>query len=465
MSGGRTVAVVVLLAVAVATVGQGALAGVPESAHESPSEPVGDVGSAGSAAVPASAPATFEVSGLTTPTSVTLGPPVEFVKLTANVTNTGDENATKRVVFFLDRNDNGAYDEGEEFSLQRPELDAGETRELIADIDTGGLSVGTYTYGVWTPDGAELGQLTVEPDPDPDPAVFFVSDPIDPPERVTRGAPIDLSTRVDNFVGEVGATKTVAFRVDSDGDGELTDESNLTTRSVQLDAGAAKTVEFTGIDTSGFPLGSVVVGFTVPEDDTFGAGRIEVVAEPTDDDPDDGDTGDPDDGDTSDPDDGDTSDPDDGDTGDGQDDQDSTDGDELAVHYQIDLVEGEPIEQFDLSEGRTYHGEGRFVSNEFVSDDPEPASDDPVGSYESEGCVVRYSDVAYDPATGVAVITVSVADSADCEGLTLSLAGHELPRGENAWTPENAEDQELADAETVTLAAGESATLTVNVDD
>ncbi|GGN94259.1 PKD domain-containing protein [Haloarcula pellucida] len=122
----------------------------------------------------------------------------------------------------------------------------------------------TFDLTVTDDDGAsdsDLVNVTVQP---PDAANFQVSN-LQAPASATQGDTIDVSADVENTGGQAD-TKAVEFRVDTDGDDSIADESAVASQDVQLDAGASTTVEFTDIDTSGFSTGTVTHGVVTPDD-------------------------------------------------------------------------------------------------------------------------------------------------------------------------------------------------------
>jgi hypothetical protein len=409
-------------------------------------------------------PAFFEVSGLNAPQSATQG---DLIDVSATVTNTGDESDTQTVGFRVDLDGDGALSDETFIISKEITLSSGESTSVeFTDLDTSVLPTGDLRHGIISDDGSAVTTITInEPEePEPEPADYQVSE-LRAPDTVTQGETISPNAKVTNEGGD--GNKTVEFRLDLNRDGELTDDEVVASKYVELDSGSSQTVSFGltvpsdlapdrydhGIFTEDdSETDSILVNEKPPE----GPDEPEEPEEPKEpeqpEEPEEPEQ--PEEPEEPDQ-------PDQPDEGDGDD---GSDGDAVPTHYQVDFVEGEPIEQFDLSEGRTYHGEGRFISNNVVSDDNEPADSEPVGTYESVGCEVSYSDISYNASTGEAVITVSVADDGSCAGITLSLAGYELPEGENTWTLDNAEDQELTDFETVTLEAGEDATLTIDVD-
>jgi hypothetical protein len=115
--------------------------------------------------------------------------------------------------------------------------------------------------------------VTVQP---PDAANFQVSN-LQAPGSAEQGDEIDVSADVENTGGQT-ATKSVEFRVDTDGDGSIADESAVASQDVELDAGNSDTVTFEDVDTSGLPVDTLTHGVVTP-DDSATAG-IEITAPP-----------------------------------------------------------------------------------------------------------------------------------------------------------------------------------------
>ena len=135
-------------------------------------------------------------------------------------------------------------------------------------------------------------------------------------------------------------------------------------------------------------------------------------------------------------------------------------------YFQIDLVEGEPIQQLDPDAGDTYHRQDRFVVALTISEDESQgggAGSPMTRTYQADGCEVTYSWLSFDNTTGESQVAVSVSDAGGCEGITLSYAGYEFPDGTTSWDAERADEQELRDSMTVTLQPGEEDVLTVDV--
>ena len=107
-------------------------------------------------------PANFDVSNLSAPATVTQG---DAIDVSADVTNTGEQTATKTVQFRVDLNQDGTLSDEEALTSQEIELEPGETETVtFAGLDTSPLAPGTYTHGVFTDDDNETAQITVESD-------------------------------------------------------------------------------------------------------------------------------------------------------------------------------------------------------------------------------------------------------------------------------------------------------------
>ncbi|MFC6943242.1 CARDB domain-containing protein, partial [Salinirubellus sp. GCM10025818] len=269
-----------------------------------------------------------------------------------------------------------------------------------------------------TPEPATPTPEPATPTPTPAPAAanFEVSN-LQAPGSITQGDLIDVSATVENTGGQT-ATKSVEFRVDTDNDGSIADESAVLSRDVELAPGESKTFSFEDVDTSGLPVGTLTHGVATPDDSA--TARITVEApEP-----------------------------------------------KAPAYFQFDLVEGEVIEQLDPDEGDTYHKQDRFIMALIISEDEQQrggAGTPMHRTYQAEGCEVTYSWLSFDNTTGQSQVAVSVADAGGCEGITLSYAGYELPDGATGWDADRAEEQELKDSITVTLNPGEEEVLTVDV--
>jgi hypothetical protein len=213
-------------------------------------------------------PANFQVSNLGAPGSATQG---DLIDVSAEVTNDGDETATKTVEFRVDADGDGDISDESAVVSQDVELAGGEsTTVTFEDIDTSGLPVGTLTHGVATEDDSETAQITIESPPTP--ASFEVSN-LQAPASAAPGETIDVSVEVTNE-GDESATKTVAFRLDLNGDGDLTVDETVATEEVTLDAGDSTTVTFTPTVPEGIKLGEYAHGVFTDDDDATTTIRV-----------------------------------------------------------------------------------------------------------------------------------------------------------------------------------------------
>ena len=162
------------------------------------------------------------------------------------------------------------------------------------------------------------------------------------------------------------------------------------------------------------------------------------------------------------------------DGGDSNDDAGAGQGDGTTA-YQFDVAVGGVIEQLGVdgddvnSNPDFYGGRGRLLQAQTVLADGTTTSAFAVPDGETvtsqNGCAVSYTPVDYDASSGEVTLDVSVSDGADCEGVTLTLAGYELPGDDTEFVRAHADGQDLVAHRTVALDAGENATLTLDVAD
>lgn len=332
-------------------------------------------------------------------------------RIGTNVGNPTDAGVTGLVDFRFDANQDGVTTENETIARRLATLSPGlnedtSIRYTLPEDTEPGLYLAEVVYG-------EASQETFLYVYDPEaPAQFVVQtgrvDPIEPGETYRVGSTVLNGGGVDENV-------SVEFRVDLDRDGELTaDEVVATDRS----AGPLEPGETFSPD----------LGWNVPADIEPGEIRYGVFA---------------------------------GETNVTR--VTEVTGPEGESVYQLDLVEGEPIEQFAPDEGRTYHKQDRFINGKFVDDEAVNHGPATPHTYHTEECVVEYSGFGFDPDTGEASTIVEVRETDGCTEVTLTLAGYELPEGETGWNPDRIEDQELRDADTLTLEPGERVELVINV--
>lgn len=176
-------------------------------------------------------PANFQVTNLAAPSTITDS---ETFELAATVENTGDRQGTQTVEFTFD----GSV-EGTEAVTLAP----GESQEVF--FSEGSLSPGQYSYGVSTANDSVSDTVTVEETP---PATNYQVTDLEAPASATQGTAIDVSANVSNE--GLPGQQEVQFRLDVDGDGTLESDEVLASRSVELDRGETRTVEFSDLDTS-----------------------------------------------------------------------------------------------------------------------------------------------------------------------------------------------------------------------
>jgi hypothetical protein len=146
------------------------------------------------------------------------------------------------------------------------------------------------------------------------------------------------------------------------------------------------------------------------------------------------------------------------------------------THYQIDFVEGEPIERLNPETGDTYHRQDRFITALHVAEDDSSRGGPGGGpgylprltypsNYSSDGCKIHYTWRSFNGNTGKSRVDAMVEDVGGCEEITLTYAGYELPEGTTGWDADRADEQELKDSMTRTLAPGDEMTFIVYVFD
>lgn len=163
--------------------------------------------------------------------------------------------------------------------------------------------------------------------------------------------------------------------------------------------------------------------------------------------------------------------------GDDSNDRSERDGDETAgdavTAYQVDVAVGEVIDRLGVDgddDAPDFYGtQGRLLQAKSVLADGTVTSTHMTPEGETTrtlaGCSVSYAPVTYDVETGEVSVTVGVDEDADCEGVTLTLAGYELPGDDVRFVRGHAHEQELVASVTVTLDAGASRTLTIDLGD
>jgi hypothetical protein len=130
-----------------------------------------------------------------------------------------------------------------------PSVSAATTLEFEVEVTDDDGATDTDTVSV-----------TVQP---PDAADFEVSN-LQAPGSATQGDTIGVSADVENTGGQT-ATKSVEFRLDTDGDGSIADESAVLSEDVELAPDESTTVDF-DVPTSGLQPGTYTHGVATPDD-------------------------------------------------------------------------------------------------------------------------------------------------------------------------------------------------------
>jgi hypothetical protein len=220
-------------------------------------------------------PATFEVSNLQAPATVTQG---DVIDVSADVTNTGDESATKTVEFRIDLDDDSSIDDETAFLSEDVTLAPGETQTVtFTGIDTASLVADTYVHGVVTPDDVATATLTVE-----EPATERTIRIVGEGPRIGYEVVVD-----DTFTGGTGLQSSDSISADgttatgfvSTGSDEYTFVGSVT--SIQLDGPAMVYIDGVLVDPADFGDERVItivgegprIGYEVVVDDTITGGE------------------------------------------------------------------------------------------------------------------------------------------------------------------------------------------------
>jgi hypothetical protein len=188
-------------------------------------------------------PATFEVGNVTF-TEATIAAQTE-VELSAQITNSGGQTATKTVELRQD---------GEMIDSQEVELEAGGEQTVSFSPSTD-LSTGEYEFTVLTADSEGTSVLTIAEGE-------FAVENLDPQlAELTRGQPLTVSADIVNQ-GPVRDTKPIELRVD----GETIDEQERT-----LGAEEQQPVEFDGVETSSLSLDVEEHSIWTPDNEAQGS--------------------------------------------------------------------------------------------------------------------------------------------------------------------------------------------------
>jgi uncharacterized membrane protein len=131
---------------------------------------------------------------------------------------------------------------------------------IVENSQTGNLVVFDEVGAGYTLDSVGSATLTVEEPPE---ANFQVSN-LQAPGSAEQGETIDVSADVENTGGQT-ATKSVEFRLDTNDDGSIADESAVVSQNVELTPGESTTVDF-DVPTGELQPGTYTHGVATPDD-------------------------------------------------------------------------------------------------------------------------------------------------------------------------------------------------------
>ena len=137
---------------------------------------------------------------------------------------------------------------------------------------------------------------------------------------------------------------------------------------------------------------------------------------------------------------------------------------------QFDLDTGEVIRDLGADQDAFYNSDGSLLQARNFHEGGNathsyntPDSDKTAHAAVADG-TPRYDAISFDGASGEATVDVSLSTDAD-EPVQLTFAAYELPDGTIEYQRDRADEQELRDYVTVTVAPGKSRTFTVDTDD
>lgn len=169
----------------------------------------------------------YQISGMDVPESVTTN---ESFSVSATLSNSGTIDM-QVVAFRIDANGDGEFTPNESLGAEAFVLLDGASRNVTFDVAVpDGLAPGEYEYMLYTESGTETGTITVESPIAP--ATFLLSG-VSGPESVAGGESFAVETSVAN-VGDLNGSETLSLYLDTDGDGNLTDEAALANTTFEL---------------------------------------------------------------------------------------------------------------------------------------------------------------------------------------------------------------------------------------
>jgi hypothetical protein len=169
----------------------------------------------------------YQISEMDVPASVTTD---ESFTVSAMLSNSGGIDM-QVVAFRIDANGDGEFTPNESLGAEAFVLLEGASRNVTFDVAVPeDLAPGEYEYMLYTESGNETGTITVESPLAP--ATFLLSG-VSGPESVAGGESFAVETSVAN-VGDLNGSETLSLYLDTDGDGNLTDEAALANTTFEL---------------------------------------------------------------------------------------------------------------------------------------------------------------------------------------------------------------------------------------
>ncbi|RLM95294.1 PKD domain-containing protein [Haloarcula sp. Atlit-7R] len=204
-------------------------------------------------------PASFQVSALTVPSSVTQG---ETATVTATLQNTGDEQATQSVSLAVD---------GSQVDSQSLTLAGDASQQVSFDLDTSGLAAAQHAVAISSEDDSASGTTTVEAAADPSPGDVAVS--LEPSnqtaatgDEVTYDVVVTGADDVGSFEGTVTLTDTTSATITN-----VSTPASSGTENIDIDGQSAQ-VEVFGLPTD--TNGPVTVATITVSADEVGATNL-----------------------------------------------------------------------------------------------------------------------------------------------------------------------------------------------
>jgi protocatechuate 3,4-dioxygenase beta subunit len=221
--------------------------------------------------------ADFVVSGLDAPSAAAQG---SSITVEATVQNVGGAAASRNVEFRFDLNQDGFLSEGEVVSSQDVSLiPQGSERVSFTVTVPDGLDNGTYDHGVFAldADGNVDSQVTgtIEVNSSVETGSELNVTTLSAPSNATAGDVITVESTITNVGDGAADNEPVDFRLDLNGDGQLSASETLATQAVDLAPGASATVTYE-IDTTGVSAGTYTHGVVTADDE--GSAQITVMA-------------------------------------------------------------------------------------------------------------------------------------------------------------------------------------------